>query len=402
MKLIRLIFAKEAREMLRDRRVLMGAVIGPLTSVLLMVMAFGVIFSATRETIRIGIVDGRLAPGLLASLSRPSSTDRETKFDITGMSTKAEALRALKAKRVRLAVVVPKDYAIHTRSSGSAQLIVYFNPNDEMSKDIALNTFRTHIATYSAGIVARRLGERDLSLDFIQPIKMKAEEAFPRKGGASDFIVQLLPYLIVIWTFFGGQAIVSDLVAGEKERGTMETLLVSPASRTQIVLGKFLALCLVCVMSALLSVIAIQLTWVLQVPGAKEVFKGGIQLRPLGIALITLALVPLTVFFSAVSLALSTFARNQREAQTYLAVVATLVTLPAFASMFVGYTGIGNAWYLGAIPVLNVATVLRQVLMNQVDFAVYATTIITSAAYAAAALAFAIFLFRRESILFRV
>jgi ABC-type Na+ efflux pump permease subunit len=130
-------------------------------------------------------------------------------------------------------------------------------------------------------------------------------------------------------------------------------------------------------------------------------FEGGVHLSLVSILSIVLSLIPLIVFFAASLLALSTIARNQREVQGYLSLASFLVLIPAMMSQFIGYTDAATSTWIGFVPVLNTATVLRQALLEKVNPTTLGITVGLSLALAITALWLVIWLFRRESVLFR-
>ena len=123
----------------------------------------------------------------------------------------------------------------------------------------------------------------------------------------------------------GGVYLANDSVAGEKERGTLETLLVSPASRRDLVLGKFMAVASVSLVSCLLSLAGFVWPFYIKLPMFSWMTREGLSLHPAAVLAILLVQVPLAVLGAGILLTISTFARNQKEAQTYLAPVLLIV-----------------------------------------------------------------------------
>jgi sodium transport system permease protein len=237
----------------------------------------------------------------------------------------------------------------------------------------------------------------------------KAFEAFGIERRSADtgqafggsMLVGFLPYLIILWAFYGGFSIVSDLVAGEKEKGTLETLLVSPISRTDIAVGKFLALATVSLAATVSALMGVVLMGLFDNKATSVMFDGGLSLSLESILAIVLALIPLIVLFAAGLLSLSTFAKNQREVQSYLSLVSFLVLVPAMMSQFIGYTDAATSTWIAFTPILNTATVLRQALLEKVDYGTLAITTGVSVVLAVLALWVVVRLFQRESVLFR-
>lgn len=219
-------------------------------------------------------------------------------------------------------------------------------------------------------------------------------------GGS--MIVGMLPYFIVIWAFFGGFSVAGDLVAGEKERGTLETLLITPALRGQIALGKFLALSLVSLLSALTSLVGVLVVGTLRLPMTAELFPKG-QIVPLpSIVVIFAILIPLVALFASVLLAVSSRSRNMREAQTKLTSVSMIVTMPAIFSQFIGFTDMGKAAWVQFTPILNSSVAIRSALLGKNDWGFHLSTITVSLVLALLAFRFAVKAFDREEVLSRI
>jgi len=200
-----------------------------------------------------------------------------------------------------------------------------------------------------------------------------------------------------------------DLCAGEKERGTMETLLISPASRLEIVLGKFGAIMLASVTMAILNIVSMGLTGMqlasrLGAMGGRlgeRVASGEFAAPSLqsGFWMLVL-LIPLAAFFSAVSLALAILARSMKEGQYYLTPLY-LAVLPLILITLSPEIEL-NLFY-SLLPVTGVALLLRVLIMGHYDVAIryFLPVLIPTLVYAAVALRWAVDQFSREEVLFR-
>ena len=220
--------------------------------------------------------------------------------------------------------------------------------------------------------------------------------------GAGEMIVGLLPYLIVIWAFYGGMGIVGDLVAGEKEKNTLETLLITPVRRTQIVLGKFYALSVVCLLSSVSSIVGLGLYAVLRPPGSAELLKGGLGLDPATIGIVLLLLLPMVALFAGLLIAVSSFAKNTREASTHLSVLSFLVIMPAIFIQFLGLTDLGKQLWINFVPILNAGANIRAAFLGKAELLPVVVTVAVSLVIALVALKIAVWLFNREQVLTRV
>jgi sodium transport system permease protein len=196
-----------------------------------------------------------------------------------------------------------------------------------------------------------------------------------------------------------------DLAAGEKERGTMETLLCSPASRTDIVLGKFLLVltgsltAVACSLASLAVTLAVAGSALSAGPAGPAGGGGsGLAIDPLGLVGVLAMVIPVCVLFSAILFTVSLFARSYKEAQTYAQPVVFLGIIP----LGIGTVpGIDLSLRLSLVPVLNISLVCKEMLSGVWHWAYIAAIFATTALYAAAALALAVRMFKSEGVIFR-
>lgn len=217
---------------------------------------------------------------------------------------------------------------------------------------------------------------------------------------------KLFPALLVIMAFTGAFYPAIDVGAGEKERGTMETLLICPATRTQIVTGKFLTVLVFSLSTALLNLLSMGFTgkYMLEVAGGGAASAlGNVSLPPPSamVWLVVLA-VPLAALFSALSLAFAMFARSSKEGQYYL---TPLLAVTIGLTVFCMNPAVEITPYYSILPVIGPSLLLKALLVGAtatVPLSIYfAPVLVSSVAYSAMALWWAIELFRREAILFR-
>jgi sodium transport system permease protein len=195
-----------------------------------------------------------------------------------------------------------------------------------------------------------------------------------------------------------------DLTAGEKERGTIETILCSPVSRTHLVFGKFLMVLTASIATAVLSIASMAVSFGASKKMLLAMTYGAtgaalqITITGKAIASIFLVVLPLAVFFSAALLALSLFAKSFKEAQSYISPLMIVAVLPAVASLL---PGVELTPALALVPVLNTSLVSKEIIAGTYHWNLIALIFFSSSVYAAAALAIAVKLFQREDVLFR-
>ncbi len=236
--------------------------------------------------------------------------------------------------------------------------------------------------------------------------KLPANAAQPFELGSQDLAVEghrdaalwskVLPFLLLIWALTGAFYPAVDLCPGEKERGTLETLLSSPAERTEIVWGKLLTVMLFSVATAALNLLSLGVT-------GSFVCKLMPQLGlPPALAPVWLliALLPVSAMFSALCVALASFARSSKEGQYYLMplvlIVLPLVVLPMAPGVEMN---LGNS----LIPVTGIVLLLRSMLEGNYSQALLygPPVLMVTLACCLLAIRWAVDQFNSESVLFR-
>jgi sodium transport system permease protein len=380
---------KELRDMFRDKRVRSAAFIMPIVLIFGFMTLLGFVFGqlGKKENTKVHVVNNQ---GPVAELLKSA------KFQIVEVDSVEQGKKMISDGQARLLLVLPEA------TSGQALIDAYIDPKQQTGT-IAFSVVQGVLSEANKRHLATTLASAGIPETAAENLKLTRHEiVVGEKGGASDMLVGLLPYMIVIWAFYGGMGIASDLVAGEKDKNTLETLLISPVRRTDIVLGKFLALAVVCLMSSMSSLLGLVLLAVIKIPGASDMFKDGLGVTPLAVGLIVVLMLPLVALFASLLVGVSSFAKNSREAQTYLAQLSFVVVMPAVFSQFIGFTDLGSAKWVNAVPVLSTANNIRLALLGKPDFAGIGISIAVSLVLAAIALRWTVKMFNREQVLVRI
>lgn len=401
--------------MARDKRVIAAAVISPLISVLLTFLGFGIMAGdlepqRTAQPARRAPEMGEEAPplavlrvnGSYRLLSRLKSTPPLNKVKVTLYPNLASAEVALAQGKAGMILIPPTngDLALE-RDRG----IVWTTP------DTGRGSPRTRAATLAAlralnaAVRDEVLTRHNLTADAVEPWRIVSPTTHVGKPVASretpGLLSLLVPYIMVLAAFFGGVPSAFDMVAGEKERGTLETLLVSPVPRRAIVYGKFLAVFCVCTVAACSALGGVAVA----VNGnflALKPLLGDSHLSAANIGGIMVTFLPLNVTYAAVLLVVSTFARNQREAQSYLMPLTLLVVVPAMFTFFSGFGARGVQLTSALIPVYSSSSLIRMILDEGPDPAFLAVTVLATSSYALITLWLATRMFLRERVLMRL
>lgn len=310
------------------------------------------------------------------------------------------SLAPLEARDVDLILVVPADFRSRLDSGGHSTLEIHTRESDERSR-LAERRLREAMGNWKARLQQVRLMRQGLPRDFDDPVTLRVprHDDEPHRRDIeelSDMVARFFPFMLIMWAMAGALYPAIDVCAGEKERGTLETLLLSPASRAEIVMGKFLAVWLFSAVTA---------WWNFAWLGGGAWLSGSVLpfqiIRPSSLFWCSVLILVLSGLFSAVSLALGAYARSTKEGQYYL-LPLFLVTMPLTFLPLV--PGVELNWFYSLIPVTG-ATLLLQRLMSPAPEArtwLYFIPVLLSLAVSIAlALWWAVAQFRREEVLFR-
>jgi len=389
------ILRKEFREIFRDRRTVISVIIGPLivTPGIFAVMGVAIgkkVEAAKLEVYTVGIVAPQSAPKIADALGKTPGLQIAT-------ITAADAEKQIKDRKLSAVAVLPADAEVKIEAGNTVPVQILEDAGSETSRGAA-GRIQESLSRFGTQLITRRLRDNNLPADYATPFVV-TEKPIEQGGSTAMMILsQMLPYILILSAFTGAIYAAFDQVAGEKERGTLETLLVSPASRRDIVLGKFGAVVGVCLISSMLAIIGFMLPFITHLKVFDFLTQGNIHLQPTAIGVILLVLLPLSVLFAGLLLAVSTFARNQKEAQTYLGSLFPIIAIPSVLSMVIGdNAGMGVA----LIPILNASIIIKQALNGTYNPTFIIVAFAASAAYAALALLFAMRLFQKESVLIK-
>lgn len=305
--------------------------------------------------------------------------------------------QAIRNKTISGFLVIEDDVANLGAGTETARIAFYHDTTNPISAEA---DFRVATVTNKAreAILQQRVRAQGLPPSFTQPLRKApgtnlattSQMALAALGG-------MLPYLILTFAFLGGMYPAVDLGAGEKERNTLETLLLAPVSRTEIALGKFLPIFTTSLIAAGLGVCSLFLSFYNLLPEA-VLQRLEITIPPSTALFVGLLVVPPSAAFAGLFLAVSIYARSFKEAQNYLSPLPLLMILPAGAGLI---PGLETTWKLACIPMVNVSLISRDFLKGDLNWLHYGLTFGSSLVFAAVCLALCVWLFRREEVVFR-
>jgi len=266
------------------------------------------------------------------------------------------------------------------------------------------------VAGYRQQLVAERLERAGVDPAVLEPLRVDTRDASTAAERSSGQLAWLIPFFIAIWTLTGGQMAAIDATAGEKERGTLEVLLVAPVRRAEVVVGKFLATTLFGLWAAVMAIIGFVVGGMVLrgafLPGLDAatsemvaVMGGQLSVTPLMVLLLVVSAVLMAALIAALLIGVTLFARSFKEAQTYVAPLSFLLILPAISLQFRDLLGGGEALYW--VPMLNAMVLMDDVVKGAASPGAVLITWLSLSLVIVALLAFAYRNFNREDVLFR-
>lgn len=279
---------------------------------------------------------------------------------------------------------------------GTRDVRILFDASDDRSRRAQELAYR-RLDAWGDSLLAIRLRGAGLPSSFAAPLAVADSSVATAEEAGGYALGRFLPLILVMMTLLGAFYPAIDMAAGEKERGTLETLLTAPVPASEIVAGKFAAVALIGLAAAVANLASMLLTF------QSGIFRFGTvtQIRftlPAGAALLVfLALIPLSVLFAATFLGLAVRAQSFKEAQNALTPAQLAATLPLF---IVTLPGIDFTPALAVVPVVGVAMFFRELMSGGAPLLPSVLAVLATVGYAALALVFAARSFGREEVLF--
>jgi sodium transport system permease protein len=391
------VFRKEMLEVLRDRKTLVFMIVLPLALMPLIMRLFtGYMIEAEKkaatETISYAVFGAEHLPGLEDALADTPG------FQIVELGSPEELASALEDERVELGVVVPEP------ADPEAQLEVELHFDNAKLTSKVKSRAKAPLdlvadARRRARLEAAGIEGFDAQAAVLEPIVIVERGTATARERLGEAFGGILPYMLIPFCFLGALYPAIDLGAGEKERGTLETLLLAPVPRSRIVLGKFLVVFITGVVAALLTVLGLG-GW-LAIEGPSLGGDLGEVLGTIGaldLFLVAAMLLPTTAMFAALLLCISIYAKSFKEAQSYAAPLNLLVILPAVFAML---PGVELDWKWAMVPVTNVALAIKELVKGTIDYTMLLAILGSTTVVAGALLWATTKWFQRESVLFR-
>jgi sodium transport system permease protein len=383
-----IVFVKELLDNLRDRRIvltalLFGPIFGPALFLFIIKGSVSVIKEDAEKPLDLPVIGAQHAPNLIRFLEDNGAVIKPGP---------ADPAAAVRAGDVVMVLEIPAEYGEEFRAGDPAIIKLY---TDESERNNLKYTRRANalLNGYARQVTALRLTARGVSPTVLNPVVIDEVDVSTLQGRAAAFL-GMIPYFVIMAGLMGGFYLAADTTAGERERGSLEPLLGTAASRAELVMGKLMATLVYSAVSLALTIGAYFATFPympLEQLGMSATLDPWSALRIFGIAL------PFLFLGAALMVVIASFSKSFKEAQTYL----TFVTLiPIVPMLFTLFSSPKLELWMMLVPTLSQHLLVNDYLRGETIEPIFIIASVGSTTLVGLALtAFAIWLYRREKIL---
>ena len=389
-----IVFKKEMSDLFRDRKSFLSAVVLPIILIPAIMFIIGTALSRNQQDVtsklNIAIV-GEQNTGLESMLKANPNVN------IIPVKNPQEALNN---EEIYLYIDIPNNFESTVNSQeGSSKIKIYFD-NTSQKSSIAMGSIENLINEYNTEVVSKRLKNMGVKDSMLKPVTIESMGIGAQNEAVAksiQMISMLLPMFVLIYAAQGGIAAATDLGAGEKERGSLEPLLSTRASRSSILIGKLGAITVMGILSTISGLAGVIIAFF--VPNSMMRLNGGMALEWGAVGVIAILSILITLSFSALQLAISVYAKSFKEAQTYLGFVLFAPMIISYVSMAIDTKGAASILF--NIPIFNDVLLMKEVIVGIYNPVHMALTFGWSIVYIVLAVLLARYMFNKESVLFR-
>jgi sodium transport system permease protein len=358
MERIRIIFYKEVRDNLRDRRTLAGALayplLGPLLLALVYIMVGHTSSMEAEKLLSLPVVGAENAPALVQYLKQNGAEIKPPPED-------PEA--AVQAGDHEIVLIIPETYGKEFSAGRSASIQLVMDESRNSSQP-SIRRARRMLNAYSRQIGTLRLLARGVSPGVTSALAIEeVDMATPQSQAAG--LMNMMPYFIVFSLFIGGMYLAIDTTVGERERGSLEPLLINPAARSELILGKLSATLVFTVVAIVETLVGfyVMLNFV-----PTEALGVKISLDYGTLWILFLICVPMMLLASSLQMIVATLTKGFREALNYL---SFMMIIPALPGLFLVFMPVKEKLWMMLIPIFGQQLLINQAMRGDVLNGVY-------------------------------
>lgn len=401
LKHVMIVFKKEVKDLIRDRRTIMSSILLPMVLIPLLniVMGGGVqkFEKDMNENVSIALSEASDTPEI-NELVRERLIGKNSNIILVDTE---DPLKALEKDEVRCVLDFESDYISKLAEGKPVTVTLQYDESKTKSR-AAADIVSEAIDEFESEIVNERLAAKGIDLDILNPFEIQRQNMAPNQKGNNMMLEMMLPLMISMLVAVGGIPAATDLVAGEKEHNTFEPLLTTMPDRGSLLLGKYFAVTLFSFVSVIAILAGLCFGYLLN-PNSLTIGVDsqiyGFEIDPLAAVLAIVITIALGMTFSGIQIVLSTIAKSYKEAQTYLSFLMLGSMVPAYATMFMQAADMSPVMFV--LPVLNTIAAFKMILGGNIIYGNLIIALAASVIFVALTLWFASSVFKKEKVLFR-
>jgi sodium transport system permease protein len=372
MQTIITVIKKELKDTLRDKKTLFSAIILPALAIPLLLLGV--------SSLQKSLIDKENVKELkVVLMNAPEAVAEQFQDETISLlaSTNLENAKDSVANEVFDAVLVfDSSFKDKVDSLETGEVELYYKSTNIMVQ----RRVEEKLNAYKALILDQRMTKLNIPAPVLQPVQVETINVASAKEQIGDTIGGFIPYIFILFCFMGCMYPALDLITGEKERGTIETLLTVPASRFSILIGKTITIALVGVVAAVMTiggmVVALNLGTGIP-PSFMETLGDMLSFK--FIFMLFAMLLPLSFFFAGVLSAMVVRTSSFKEAQSYVTPMSFVVIVPAMIAMM---PGVELNFQLAFIPILNVALATKEIIGGTINLGHFAVIVLSLIVFA--------------------
>lgn len=385
------VLKKELKDTLRDRRTLISAVIIP--ALIIPLLLIGVTKLQTSLMKKEG--DKQLKIAIIGNPENFREKLGDSTFKMFTIYKIEDAKQAVAKDSLDAIMEFPSDFFTNVNDMKSGKMNLYYKSTNLM----LYSRISEKLEIIKAQLLEERIKKLNISKETLIPFEVAKVDIATAKEQIGKLIGGFLPYIFIIFCFTACMYPAIDLITGEKEKGTMETLLSSPASRFQILIGKMLTISIVGLSAALMTIVGmvVGLKFLPNIPADfLATINDMVSIK--FIVMLFAMLIPLSIFFAGLLSAIVIRAKSFKEAQTMVTPMMFVIIVPAMLALI---PGVVLNWQTAFIPVLNIALATKEIIAGTINTAMYAAIVLSLIGYALLAAFISYKQFSKESMVLK-
>ena len=392
---------KEIKHLFRDTKTIVQTVVVPtfITPLLIGAIFWYVGSIATEETKKSYDISVYSSSDSLLI----DNLDNSDRLDVSSEDSVEAVIDAVTFDESEIGIVFDDKFSDDLTSNDSAQLTIYSKDIDTFSQ--AKSIVSNIVDDYEENIRNDRLELLDLDDNYVNPITINEEDLTTEEESAGSIFGALLALFFVMYVISGSMYPAIDLGAGEKERGTMETLISTNISSVDIIIGKMLSVTSSAILTATFSMlgfaIPILIIFMFYADSINEYLFGLLSaiVNPVALIGVFVLIIPLSVFMGAFLLAISVYAKTPKEAGLLLGNVLIVFIIPCYVPLI--NPGLELDFVGALIPCYNLALITNNLIAGTVDWFLYSVALLSTIVYCIVAIYITYIMFDDENVIFR-